>query len=369
MSYEMIVLPGDGIGPEVTAEAVRVMDWFQRNRGLDVAVRHEKYGAAAYHEQGAVITDEVMADLNQVDAVLFGATGGPEFDEVPIEARRQGSLLRIRRHMEVFANLRPVIGYEELADTVSLKAEAIAGVDMMIVRELNGGIYFGTPRGVAQSANGMERGINTLVYETPEIERIARFAFDLAKQRGGHLHSIDKSNVLECHQLWRKVVARVGREEYADVPLDHMIVDNCAMQVIRDPKQFDVMLADNMFGDILSDLAGAISGSLGMLPSASLSAADDNGRRRALYEPVHGSAPDIAGQGIANPLGAILSFAMALELSFDKAGDAAMLRRAVRAALASGARTPDIRGTSDSIASTTHMTDAVLGELDRLTQG
>lgn len=365
MPYEMIVLPGDGIGPEVTAEAVRVLDWFREHRGLDVSVRHEHYGAAAYHAQGAVITDEVMADLVAVDAVLFGATGGPEFDEVPKEARRHGSLLRIRRHMEVFANLRPVIGYDELADTVSLKAEVISGVDMMIVRELNGGIYFGHPRGIAQSANGLERGINTLVYETPEIERIARFAFDLAKQRDGHVHSIDKSNVLECHQLWRKVVSRVGAEEYGDVGLEHMIVDNCAMQVIHNPKQFDVMLADNMFGDILSDLAGAISGSLGMLPSASLSAADDHGRRRALYEPVHGSAPDIAGRGVANPLGAKLSLAMALELSFNRAEDAALLRRAVRGALAAGVRTPDIRGDRATSVSTTEMTDAVLTQLQQ----
>jgi 3-isopropylmalate dehydrogenase len=366
LSFKMIVLPGDGIGPEVTAEAVRVLEWFREHRGLVVDVRHEQYGAAAYHQQGAIITDEVMADLIAVDAVLFGATGGPEFDEVPMAARRQGSLLRIRRHMEVFANLRPVIGYDELADTVSLKPEAIHGVDMMIVRELNGGIYFGTPRGVAQSPNGMERGVNTLVYETPEIERIARFAFDLAKQRGGHMHSIDKSNVLECHQLWRKVVTRVGAEEYSEVPLEHMIVDNCAMQVIRDPKQFDVMLADNMFGDILSDLAGAISGSLGMLPSASLSVADENGRRRALYEPVHGSAPDIAGQGIANPLGAILSLAMAIELSFHSPDDAGILRQAVRSALAAGARTPDIQGGHPTTAGTTEMTDAVLHELHRL---
>lgn len=366
MSYQMIVLPGDGIGPEVTAEAVRVLSWFQEHRGLDVAVRHERYGAAAYQAQGSVISDEVMADLLAVDAVLFGATGGPEFDEVPLQARRHGSLLRIRREMEVFANLRPVIGYDELADTVSMKAEAISGVNMMIVRELNGGIYFGNPRGVTESPNGFERGVNTLVYETPEIERIARFAFDLAKQRGGHLHSIDKSNVLECHQLWRKVVTRIGAEEYADVPLDHMIVDNCAMQIIRDPKQFDVMLADNMFGDILSDLAGAISGSLGMLPSASLSAPDDNGRRRALYEPVHGSAPDIAGQGVANPLGAILSLALALELSFHAPDEAEMLRQAVRGALAAGIRTPDILGGRARAASTTEMTDGVLNELQRL---
>jgi 3-isopropylmalate dehydrogenase len=366
LSYKMIVLPGDGIGPEVTAEAVRVLDWFRGQRGLDVSVRHELYGAAAYHTQGAVIGDEVFADLLAVDAVLFGATGGPEFDDIPIEARRKGNLLRIRQHMEVFANLRPVTGYDELADTISMKPEAVNGVDMMIVRELNGGIYFGKPRGIDVSANGFERGVNTLVYETPEIERITRFAFELAKQRGGHLHSIDKSNVLETHQLWRKVVMRIGAEEYREVPLEHMIVDNCAMQIIRDPKQFDVMLADNMFGDILSDLAGAISGSLGMLPSASLSARDEDGRRRALYEPVHGSAPDIAGRGIANPLGAILSLALALELSFDNADGAAMLRRAVRGALAAGVRTADILGGRDKAASTAEMTDAVLQQLQRL---
>ena len=364
----MIVLPGDGIGPEVTIEAIRVLDWFCEHRDLDVVVRHEFYGAAAYVEQGAVITDEVMADLPGVDAVLFGATGGPEFDEVPLDVRRCGSLLRIRRHMEVFANLRPVIGYDELADTVSLKAEAISGVDMMIVRELNGGIYFGNPRGVAESADGMERGINTLVYETPEIERIARFAFDLAKHRGGHVHSIDKSNVLECHQLWRRVVGRVGAEEYANIPLDHMIVDNCAMQIIRDPKQFDVMLADNMFGDILSDLAGAISGSLGMLPSASLGSPNGDGHRCALYEPVHGSAPDIAGQNVANPVGAILSLSLALELSFHDQDGADLLRRAVREVLAAGVRTPDIRGLATTAVSTTELTDAVLHQLQRLNE-
>ena len=369
MSFSMIVLPGDGIGPEVTREAVRVLDWFGTHQGLDVTVRHELYGATAYHAHSVAIKEDVFADLTEVDAVLFGATGGPEYDEIPKEAKRNGNLLRIRQHMEVFANLRPVIGYDELADTISMKPEAIHGVDMMIVRELNGGIYFGKPRGIDTSPNGFERGTNTLVYETPEIERITRFAFEVAKQRGGHLHSIDKSNVLETHQLWRKVVTRIGAEEYRDIPLEHMIVDNCAMQIIRDPKQFDVMLADNMFGDILSDLAGGISGSLGMLPSASLSApndAGDRGRRRALYEPVHGSAPDIAGQGVANPLGAILSLALALELSFDAPDAAKMLRRAVRGALAKGVRTPDIVPNGHDAASTTEMTDAVLSELQHL---
>jgi 3-isopropylmalate dehydrogenase len=360
----MIILPGDGIGPEVTAEAVRVADWFGTHRGLEINLRHELYGARAYREIGAVIAEEVMADMMQADAVLFGATGGPEFDEIPLAAKRQGNLLRIRQTMEVYANLRPIIGYDELADTVALKAEIIHGVDIMIVRELNGGIYFGTPRGVEAVDGNVERGINTLVYTTPEIERITRFAFDLAKLRGGHMHSIDKSNVLECHQLWRKTVARIGAEEYSEVPLDHMIVDNCALQIIRDPKQFDVMLADNMFGDILSDLAGSISGSLGMLPSASLSAPDADGRRRALYEPVHGSAPDIAGQALANPLAAILSFAMALELSFERRQDAEMLRRAVRQALSDGHRTADIRGSAPRAVATTTMTDAVLAALD-----
>ena len=338
LPYEMIVLPGDGIGPEVTAEAVRVLDWFREHRGLDVSVRHEHYGAAAYHAQGAVITDEVMADLVAVDAVLFGATGGPEFDEVPKEARRHGSLLRIRRHMEVFANLRPVIGYDELADTVSLKAEVISGVDMMIVRELNGGIYFGHPRGIAQSANGLERGINTLVYTTAEVERIARAGFELARKRSGRLCSIDKSNVLECTLMWREDVQRIGDSEFPDVELSHLLVDNAAM----------------------------LTGSLGMLPSASLGAPDATGRRNALYEPVHGTAPDIAGQNKANPLAMMLSFAMMLRYSFDMEEDAKLVETAVENVLNAGLRTGDIMSPGKTLVSTSGMGEAITKELDSL---
>ena len=362
----MIVLPGDGIGPEVMAEAVRVLDWFSERRGLEANVAHELHGSAAYRVHGRVITDEVLADMMAADAVLFGATGGPDYDAIPAEIKLAGSLLSIRKHMEVFANLRPIIAYDALADMTSLKPQAIRGVDMMIVRELNGGIYFGEPRGVESLGGNIERGVNTLVYTTPEVERIARVAFDLAKARGGHLHSVDKSNVLETHRLWRKTVSRIGAEEYGEVRLEHIIVDNCAMQIIRDPQQFDVLLADNMFGDILSDLAGAIAGSLGMLPSASLSAPDEDGRRRALYEPVHGSAPDIAGQGIANPLAAILSFGMALEHSLGRPRDAALLNRAVRQVLGAGIRTPDIRKPNGRAVSTTEMGDAVLSALGRL---
>ena len=369
MAFEVIVLPGEGIGPEVTAEAVRVLDWFAAHRGLDVNLRLESHGTAAHAKHGQVIADSVFADLLSADAVLFGATGGPAFDELPEAARKAGGLLRMRRHMEVFANIRPIVACPELADATSLKADVVDGVDMVIVRELNGGIYFGEPRGLERLDDETERGVNTLVYETPEIERIARFAFELARKRGGHVHSVDKSNVLETHKLWRKVVSRVGAEDYADVPLSHIIVDNCAMQIIREPKQFDVILADNMFGDILSDLAGAIVGSLGMLPSASLSAPDAAGRRRALYEPVHGSAPDIAGRGIANPIGAMLSVGLALHHSFGRGDDAKLLARAVRRTLGAGIRTPDIRAPNAKAVSTKGMGDAVLRELTRLNGG
>ena len=366
MSGHIVVLPGDGIGPEVIGQSRRVLDWFAEFRGFDVTVREDFFDAAAYARYGAVIRDEVRADAMVADAVLFGATGGPEYDKIPAELRRKDSLLRLRRDMEIFINLRPVIGYEALAQSSPLKPEVMRGVDFVVVRELNGGIYFGEPRGIEDLADGSQRGVNTQVYTTPEIERIARAAFELAGRRSGRLCSADKANVLESSRLWRQVVSRVGAEEYPEIDLSHIFVDNCAMQIVRDPKQFDVLLADNMFGDILSDCGGAVSGSLGMLPSASLSAPGADGRRRALYEPVHGSAPDIAGRGIANPLAAILSFAMALELSFERDGDAELLRRAVRQALDGGARTADIRAPNRPAVSTVEMGDAVIRELDKL---
>ena len=366
MSGHIIVLPGDGIGPEVIGQSRRVLDWFAENRRFDVTVREDFFGAAAYARYGAVIRNETRADAMVADAVLFGATGGPEYDRIPAELRRNDSLLRLRRDMEMFINLRPVIGYEALAQSSPLKPEVMRGVDFVVVRELNGGIYFGEPRGIEDLADGSQRGVNTQVYTTPEIERIARAAFELAGRRSGRLCSADKANVLESSRLWRQVVSRVGAEEYPEIDLSHIFVDNCAMQIVRDPKQFDVLLADNMFGDILSDCGGAVSGSLGMLPSASLSAPGADGRRRALYEPVHGSAPDIAGRGIANPLAAILSFAMALELSFERDDDARLLRRAVHRALDGGARTADIRAPNRPAVSTVEMGDAVIRELDKL---
>ncbi len=366
MSRTILILPGDGVGPEVTAQARRVLEWFAESRGLDLALAEAPYGAAAYAAHGAVLAEETLADCLQVDAVLFGATGGPELDAVPAEARRAGSLLRIRREMQTFANLRPIIGYPELADAVPLKRAVIENCDVLLIRELNGGAYFGQPRGIETLEDGRERAVNTNVYDTDEIERIARAAFDLARTRRGRLTSVDKSNVMETGQLWRRVVSRIGTEEYPDIALDHILVDNCAMQLARDPGQFDTMLADNMFGDILSDIGGAISGSLGMLPSASLSAPGADGRRRALYEPVHGSAPDIAGRGIANPVGAILSVALALRHSLDAPDAADLLEGAVRRTLGDGVRTADIRSPNGRAVDTAGMGEAILERLARM---
>lgn len=367
MTKRVLILAGDGVGPEVTAQGRRVLEWFAGERGIDLALQDAPYGAAAYQAQGAVLQEETLADCLAVDAVLFGATGGPEMEAVPAEARRAGSLLRIRREMQTFANLRPIVGYAELADAVPLKRDVIEGCDVLIVRELNGGAYFGQPRGIETLADGGERAVNTNVYTTPEIERVARAAFELARGRGGRLTSIDKSNVMETGQLWRRVVDRVGAEEYPDIALDHILVDNCAMQLARDPKQFDTMVTDNMFGDILSDIGGAVSGSLGMLPSASLSAPDADGRRRALYEPIHGSAPDIAGRGVANPIASILSVGMALRHSLAAPEAADLLERAVRETLGRGIRTADIRSPNGKAVSTSEMGDAVLAQLRRLT--
>ena len=369
MPRDVIVLPGEGIGPEVIRQARRVIDWLGERRGLDIAVREEAYGVAAYRRHGGIVADEVRADLPTADAVLFGATGGPEFEEIPLEVRRAGSLLAIRREMQVFANLRPIVGYAELADASALKPDLMAGVDLIVVRELNGGLYFGEPRGIEDLPDGRQLGVNTLTYATDEIERIARAAFVLARGRDGRLCSVDKSNVLETGRLWREVVTRVGADEFPDVQLSHILVDNCAMQLAREPRQFDVLVADNMFGDILSDIGGAVAGSLGMLPSASLAAPGADGHRAALYEPVHGSAPDIAGRGVANPLGAVLSVALMLRHSLDREDDAALLERAVRRALGKGARTPDIRAPNRPAVSTEGMGDAVITALAELTSG
>jgi 3-isopropylmalate dehydrogenase len=358
------VLPGDGIGPEVIGEARRVLDWFVEHRALAVAVEAAEYGVEAYRRSGEVLPEATRAAIDRADLVLFGASGGSEADQIPPDKRRAGSLLRIRRSLSLYANLRPIKALPALREASSLKARVIDGVDLVILRELAGGIYFGEPRGIERLPGGERRGFNTQTYTSSEISRIARFAFELARTRRAHVTSVDKANVMESGRLWREEVTALHAAEFKDVALRHMYVDNCAMQLVREPKQFDVIVTCNMFGDILSDCAAMAVGSLGMLPSASLGPAE-NGRRRALYEPVHGSAPDIAGQGIANPLGAILSVAMALRLSLERPDDADLLETAVGDALDAGVRTRDIADPGGSFVSCAEMGGAVLAALDR----
>jgi len=300
------------------------------------------------------------------DAVLFGAVGGPKWDNLPFAQKPERGLLRLRKDMDLFANLRPALVFDPLVGASTLKQEVVQGLDLLIIRELTGGVYFGEPRGVTTLPDGTRRGINTQVYTTPEIIRVARVAFELARKRNNRVCSVEKANVMESGQLWREEVQKLHDAEYRDVELSHMYADNCAMQLVRNPKQFDVIVTDNLFGDILSDCAAMLTGSLGMLPSASLGAADSSGRRRALYEPVHGSAPDIAGKDAANPLACILSFAMMLRYSFDMKDEADLVEKAVKNALAKGVRTGDIMQPGMTRVSTTEMGNAVLGELEKL---
>ena len=363
----LMVLPGDGIGPEVVREARRVVEWVCEHRGFDLNIAEGLLGYAAYEKHGTPMTDETMADVKAADAVLFGAQGGPDYERIPIDVRRGRGLLRIRKELDLFANLRPIRVYGPLADGSSLKPEVVGGVDLVILRELTGGIYFGEPRGIETLPDGTRRGINTQVYTTPEIERVARVGFELAQKRQKRVTSVEKANVMESGELWREEVQKLRDAEFPDIALSHMYADNCAMQLVRWPKQFDVIVTDNLFGDILSDCAAMLTGSLGMLPSATLGAVDpQTGRRNALYEPIHGSAPDIAGQGKANPLAQMLSFAMLLRYSFDMDEDADLVEQAVQNVLAAGIRTADILGPGMEPVSTTEMGDAILGELDRL---
>ena len=365
----MLVLGGDGVGPEVIAQACRVARWFVAHRGLRLEVFEEPYGAAAWERTGALLPARTLAAVREADAILFGAIGGDAYDRIPAEVRRDGSILRLRRELELYANLRPVRHWPALADACPLRAEVAAGADLAIVRENTGGLYFGTPRGIETLADGRAVATNTQRYSTDEIERVARFAFELARTRRGAVCSVDKSNVLETGQLWRRTVSALHAREFPDVELSHMLVDNCAMQLVRAPTRFDVIVTDNMFGDILSDGAGAVAVSLGMLPSASLGPVRADGRRAALYEPVHGSAPDIEGRGIANPLGAILSFALALRHSFDAPGEAFLLEQAVSAALDAGARTADIASAGGATLGSEGMGDAVLRALEASVRG
>ena len=359
----ILILPGDGIGPEVMAEVRKVIGWFASARDIHFDLSEGLVGGCSYDAHGTPLTDETMARAQGVDAVLLGAVGGPAYDKLDFSLKPERGLLRLRKEMDLFSNLRPAQCFDALADFSSLKREVVAGLDIVIVRELTSGVYFGEPRGIFVEGN--ERvGINTQRYTESEIARVARSAFELARKRSRKLCSMEKANVMESGVLWREVVQEVHDKEYPDVALTHMYADAGAMQLCRWPKQFDVIVTDNLFGDMLSDMAAMLTGSLGMLPSASLGLPMANGRPKALYEPVHGSAPDIAGKGIANPIACVLSFAMALRYSFDLGDEAARLEAAVEAVLATGLRTADLLGgAAGASISTSAMGDAIVAAL------
>jgi 3-isopropylmalate dehydrogenase len=363
---KLLLLPGDGIGPECLDQVRRAVDWFDRRHLATFEVEEDLVGGAAIDAHGVPLADATLDRAMAADAVLLGAAGGPKWDDLPFEIKPERGLLKLRKEMELFANLRPAICFDALVAASTLKPEVVSGLDIMIVRELTGGVYFGEPRGIEDLPDGTRRGINTQVYTTPEIQRVARVAFELAGKRQNRVCSVEKANVMESGVLWRQEVQKLHDAEYTGVELSHMYADNCAMQLVRNPKQFDVIVTDNLFGDMLSDAAAMLTGSLGMLPSASLGAADSSGRRKALYEPVHGSAPDIAGKDLANPLASLLSFAMMLRYSFDHGEGADLLERAVENVLASGLRTADIMQEGMAKVSTSVMGDSVLRELDKL---
>jgi len=363
---KVAVVGGEGIGPEVTAQSQRILNWFATRRNVPVVLREAQYGLIPYLATGKVLPQDTVEAMDEADAILWGATGGPETKEVPPTARKAGSLLSLRSKYDLYANLRPIVANPALADSAPLKAEVLKDVDFVIIRELTSGIYFGEPRGIETLADGQRRGFNTEQYTTNQVRRVARAAFELARTRKGRVCSVDKANVLEASVLWREEVVALHAAEFSDVELSHLYVDNAAMQIVRQPSQFDVMVTGNIFGDILSDCAAMASGSLGMLPSASLGPVDKFGRRKALYEPVHGSAPDIAGKGIANPLGSILSVAMMLRLTLNRPDDADLLEKAVGTALAAGARTADIAEPGATRLSTEQMGDAVLNALEQV---
>ncbi|VBB69027.1 3-isopropylmalate dehydrogenase [invertebrate metagenome] len=363
----LLVLSGDGIGPEVMAQVMRVIDWMARKGRIQFNVKESLIGGCSCDAHGTALTDETLAEAMAADAVLLGAVGGPKWDGLSFKKKPEQGLLRLRKAMDLFANLRPAIVFDALADAATLKLDVVKGLDLMIVRELTGGVYFGEPRGIEILDDKTRRGVNTHVYTTYEVERVARIAFDLSLKRNRKVCSVDKANVMEAGVLWREEVTRVWDEEYKaqGVILEHMYADNCAMQLVRAPKQFDVIVTDNLFGDLLSDCAATLTGSLGMLPSASLGI-PLGGQRRALYEPAHGSAPDIAGKDIANPLATLLSFSMMLRYSFDKPDDANLIERAVQQVLSGGLRTADIMQPNKAKVSTTVMGDVILRELDKL---
>ena len=365
-TFKLLLFPGDGVGPEVMAEVEKIIDHFNSEGVAKFEIEKGLVGGGAYDAHGKAISDADMARAAEADAILLAAVGGPKWDGVPYEVRPEAGLLRLRKELGLYANLRPAICYPALASASSLKPEVVEGLDMMIVRELTGGVYFGEPKQIIDLGNGQQRAIDTQVYDTYEIERIGRTAFELARNRANKVTSADKRNVMKSGVLWNEVMTALHKREYSDVKLEHQLADALGMQLVRWPKQFDVIVTDNLFGDMLSDVAAMLTGSLGMLPSASLGDADPrSGRRKALYEPVHGSAPDIAGKGIANPIAMIGSFGMALRYSFGLAEAADRLDAAIAGVLAAGLRTADIRGEEGATASTSEMGDAIVKELAR----
>ena len=358
-----LLLPGDGIGPEVVREVKKIIKWFNIKKSLDFEIDEDLAGGVSYDKHGTPITDEVFYKALECEAVILGAVGGPKWDNVEFSKKPERALLKLRKELKLFANLRPAICFKQLVDASTLKPEIVSGLDIMIVRELTGGIYFGEPRGIKPIDKGERKGINTHTYTSSEIQRVAKIAFDLARKRKNKLTSCEKSNVMEAGLLWREEVTELHKKDYSDVELSHMLADNCSMQLLRNPKQFDVIVTDNLFGDMLSDQASMLTGSLGLLPSASLGAKNKEGDMRAMYEPIHGSAPDIAGKGIANPIATILSFAMALRYSLDLDNEANQLEKAVQSVLDEGLRTRDILSKGMKEVSTSEMGEAIISKL------
>ena len=360
---KILLLPGDGVGPEVVGETKKIINWFNKKKSLDFKIDQDLIGGASIDKHGMPITDEVFYKALESDAVILGACGGPQYDKLEFSKKPERGLLKLRKELKLFANLRPAICFKQLVDASSLKPEIVSGLDILIVRELIGGIYFGEPRGIEPIENGERKGINTHSYTTKEIQRVARVAFELAAKRKNKVTSCEKSNVMESGVLWREEVQALRDKEYKKIELNHMLADNCAMQLLRNPKQFDVIVTDNLFGDMLSDEAAMLTGSLGLLPSASLGERDKNDRIKSLYEPVHGSAPDIAGKNISNPIATILSFSMALKYSLDLEKEAVLLDEAVQKALDKGLRTKDIMSPGKKEISTSDMGDAIISNL------
>jgi 3-isopropylmalate dehydrogenase len=369
-TYKLLLLPGDGIGPEVMAEVKKLIAWMNDHGIGRFETEEELVGGACYDAHQAAITEATMAKAQGADAVIFGAVGGPKWDHVTYDARPEAGLLRLRKDLGLFANIRPAICYPALADASSLKREVVDGLDIIILRELTGGVYFGEPKTITDLGNGQKRAVDTQVYDTYEIERIGRVAFELARKRRNKVTSMEKRNVMKTGVLWNEVVTALHQREYKDVQLEHQLADAGGMQLVRWPKQFDVIVTDNLFGDMLSDIAAMLTGSMGMLPSASLGEMDPKTKKRkAMYEPVHGSAPDIAGKGIANPIAMIASFGMALRYSFDRGKEADLIDQAIAATLAKGLRTADIKSEGTTVVGTSQMGDAIIAEMAALAKG